>query len=444
MKVNTTYREIVKISYPVMIGALATTILNVTDTAFLGRVGETELGASAVGGVLYFVLAMIGISLGLGSQILIARRTGEGNDEKVGSIFDRSFVWLIILSLILFSFLEFAGPALIRKIVKSNEITEATVTFIRYRAPGLVFVHIATVFRSFYVGIARPAVIGEYSFVMAGVNVVLAYGLIFGNLGLPEMGIAGAGLASSIAELLSLLFIVLYTKLFTDLKRYRLFQFEKENDQHTDRRILSLSSPLILQNLLSMGAWFVFFVFIEKIGTHALAISNVVRAVYMVGMTPVWGFSVAANSMVSNIIGQSRQEEVMPLLNRILVLSLITSAIIVTVFLIFPREMLGIFTSDTALIKDSLGTLHVVNASMLFFTFALVSISALSGTGLTRIALYIEIVAISIYFLYISLVTFAFKGTVEAAWFSEVIYWLCTGLGAYYYIRSHRWRSYII
>ena len=82
------------------------------------------------------------------------------------------------------------------------------------------------------------------------------------------------------------------------------------------KTIMDLSLPLVVQNLLSMGSWFIFFVFIEKIGKHQLAISNIVRGAYMINMTPIWGFSVAANSMISNIIGQSKQDEVFVLLKK--------------------------------------------------------------------------------------------------------------------------------
>ena len=100
MQVGSTNKEIFRIALPVMVGSVAMTILNITDTAFLGRVGETELGASAVGGVFYFAFSMIGISIGTGAQIMIARRSGEKNDDAVGEIFDHSLAILIAVSIL--------------------------------------------------------------------------------------------------------------------------------------------------------------------------------------------------------------------------------------------------------------------------------------------------------------------------------------------------------
>ena len=425
---------------PVIFGAFAMTLVNITDTAFLGRIGETELGASAVGGILYFVFAMIGVSIGTGTQIIISRRKGENNDSSIGQIFDQSIIILFITGLVLFVFLKWIAPPLLPLILNQPELVESTREFLAYRSYGIFFILTATAFRSLFVGIALPKIYGTYSFLMAGINIILGYAMIFGNWGFPKMGIAGAGLASSIAELLSLLFIWGYTFLNKGLKQYKVFKFESFKKELTIK-IFELSSPIIVQNLLSMGAWFLFFVFIEKIGSHELAISNIVRGAYMISMTPFWGFSVAANSMVSNVIGQGKKEEVLGLVQKIIKLTLVVSLLMIVVNLIFPVQILSIFTNDIKLINDSMGCLQIVDIALIFFGFAIVSINAVSGTGATKVALYIEIAAIFIYILYAYLMTFVFKGTVEMVWFSEVLYWLFAGVVCYWYIRSGTWKK---
>ena len=440
MAIGTSYKEIVKMAMPVIFGAFAMTLVNITDTAFLGRIGETELGASAVGGILYFVFAMIGVSIGTGTQIIISRRKGENNDSSIGQIFDQSIIILFITGLVLFVFLKWIAPPLLPLILNQPELVESTREFLAYRSYGIFFILTATAFRSLFVGIALPKIYGTYSFLMAGINIVLGYAMIFGNWGFPKMGIAGAGLASSIAELLSLLFIWGYTFLNKGLKQYKLFKFESFKKELTIK-IFELSSPIIVQNLLSMGAWFLFFVFIEKIGSHELAISNIVRGAYMISMTPFWGFSVAANSMVSNVIGQGKKEEVLGLVQKIIKLTLVVSLLMIVVNLIFPVQILSIFTNDMKLINDSMGCLQIVDIALIFFGFAIVSINAVSGTGATKVALYIEIAAIFIYILYAYLMTFVFKGTVEMVWFSEVLYWLFAGVVCYWYIRSGTWKK---
>jgi putative MATE family efflux protein len=438
MQVNTSYRDIWRMAYPVMLGALAVTVLNVTDTIFLGRIGEVELGASALGGVFYFVLVMIGVALGVGTQIQIARRAGEKNHSAIGEIFDHSFLLLLVLSILQFIILEFFSASIFGLLVDNNEVRKACAAFLKYRALGIFFVMMATAFRSFYVGIASPKVWSYYSFIMAAINMVLAYGFIFGHWGLPRMGIAGAGCASSIAEAAGLVFLFAYSARKNAIKKFMLFRFKSFNRELISKT-MSLSAPLVVQNLISMGAWFIFFIFIEKMGRHALAISNITRSVYMIDMTPMWGFSVAANSMVSNLIGQGRQDEVTGLINRIIKMATVISIGMVLLNIIFPGPLLNLFTSDAALIHDSYGSLLMVCAAMIIFPMAIVCISAVSGTGATRTALYIEIVAILIYMLYLVIVVFKLNLRLEVAWLAETIYWVFTGAVSYLFIRSLQW-----
>lgn len=440
MLVKNTYKDIFKIASPVIIGSIALTILNVTDTAYLGRIGETELGASAIGGVLYFVFAMIGISIGIGTQIIISRRSGENRASAVGEIFDQSIIILLATSVILFFILKVIAPPILHSILGSEELYTATISFLKYRSIGIFFVMIATAFRSFYVGIAKPKIFGYYSFLMAAINIILGYGLIFGRLGLPAMGIAGAGLASSISELIALIYIWSYTFLDKDFSQFALFKFGSFKKSMTVK-IFELSSPIIVQNLLSMGAWFIFFVFIEKIGQHELAISNIVRGAYMISMTPFWGLSVASNSMISNIIGQNKKEDVINLLLKLIKLTIAVSVLMISINLIFERQILSIFTSDQMMINDSITCFRIVDLALIFFAVAIVCISAVSGTGATKVALYIEIAAISIYMIYNYLITFVFKGRFEIVWLSEIIYWFFTAIVCWWYMKSGAWKK---
>lgn len=438
MQVNSTYRDIWRMAYPVIIGAAAVTVLNVTDTVFLGRIGETELGASALGGVFYFVMVMVGVALGTGTQIQIARRAGEKSHAAIGEIFDHSFFLLIGLSIVQFILLAFFSRQLFGVLVGDPEVSEACIQFLKYRSFGIFFVMMATAFRSFYVGIATPKVWGYYSFLMAVVNIILGYALIFGNLGMPEMGIAGAGLASSIAEAIGLVYLVLYSTNKNAIKEFQLFRFKSFNKELITKTV-SLSAPLVVQNLISMGAWFIFFVFIEKMGKHALAISNITRSVYMIDMTPMWGFSVAASSMVGNLIGQGRKGEVILLVNRIIKMATLISIAMVLLNIIFPVQLMSLFTSDKSLASDSYGSLLMICLAMVIFPMAIVCISAVSGTGATRTALYIEIVAILIYLIYLVVVVFKLKLSLEVAWLAETIYWLFTGVVSYLFLRSLKW-----
>src|SRR6185295_735540 len=100
------------------------------------------------------------------------------------------------------------------------------------------------------------------------------------------MGIEGAAIASVAAEAFQLAFLIMYVLIKEGRKKYQLFNFPMP-DKFTLKRISEISMPIGLQYFISMFGWFLFFVFIEKIGDHELAISNIVRSNYMLSMTPI-------------------------------------------------------------------------------------------------------------------------------------------------------------
>ncbi|MBU0488989.1 MAG: MATE family efflux transporter, partial [Bacteroidetes bacterium] len=184
-------KDIWNITYPIILGLVAQNVINVTDTAFLGRVGEAELGASAIGGLFYIALFMLGFGFGIGAQILMARRNGERNFRDIGRIFDQSLYFLFALAVVLWAFIWFLSPGILRDAIASPDVYKKSVEYIDYRIFGIFFAFMNVLFRSFYISITRTLIITMGAAIMAVVNIVLDYVMIFGHAGFPEMGIAG-------------------------------------------------------------------------------------------------------------------------------------------------------------------------------------------------------------------------------------------------------------
>ena len=163
-------------------------------------------------------------------------------------------------------------------------------------------------------------------------------------------------------------------------------------------------------------------------GEHSLAISTVIRNTLIIIMMPVWSYFTAANSMVSNIIGQGRSSEVFALLKKVISFSMLTTLIILAIVLLFPDFIIGISTSNTALIHDSQSSLIVICIASLVFSFSSILLSAVSGTGATKAAMIIEFITIFIYLTYLFIVVIKLNSTIEIAWCAEIIYWLLMGI----------------
>src|SRR5690554_780462 len=221
----------------------------------------------------------------MGSQILIGRRNGEGNYSKIGDIVIQGIIFLLIPALVLIPLLRYATIDLIPGMFESASVAGAVSDYLVWRVFGLIFAFTNVMFRAFYIGIAHTKVLTLNAVVMALVNVLFDYGLIFGNLGMPEMGIAGAAIASVIAEISSTLFFILYTHKRANAHTYGFTSIRFQ--WAVIRKILDISIFMMAQYLLSVGTWMLFFLFIENyMGERSLTITNIVHSFYTIFTIP--------------------------------------------------------------------------------------------------------------------------------------------------------------
>jgi len=443
MVTDISYKGIWKLSNPIILGLLAQNSIQVIDTAFLGRVGEVALGASALAGVFYLALFIIGFGFTTGTQILIGHRNGEKNYRAIGWLFDHAVYFMLLLAILLFFIIEFLSENLLQHIIKSDEILFAANEYLDYRIYGIFFAYINALFRAFYVGITNTRVIIPAAIIMALVNVFLDYSLIFGNFGFPEMGIGGAALASVIAEGVSAFFFIGYTLLKIDRKKYGLFRFIAFR-WNIIQGTLKISVFIMIQYFISMAGWFVFFLLIEKTGEKPMAVSNIARSIYIILMIPIWAFSQAANTLVSNVIGEGHKEKVMKTVYKVTTLSFLFTFFIAVATLIFPGRIISVYTSDQMLAITTAPVLQVITGALVLFAVSMVIFQAVSGTGNTDKALLIELVTIVIYILYIWLVTVVVPSTPEIIWCAEYVYFFFLGGLSFIYLRSGKWKKKIV
>ena len=435
-----TNKEIWRVTYPIFLGLLAQNVINVTDTAFLGRVGEVALGAAAMGGLLYICVYTIAFGFSVGSQILIARRNGEGNYRAVGPIMWQGTAFSFGMAVCLLILMYFSAAPLIRLLITSDSIYGATYEFFTWRIWGFLFAFVNVMFRGLYIGITRTKVLTMNAVVMALVNVVLDYALVFGELGLPKMGVRGAALASVIAEASSLIFFLLYTYYKVDLKKYGLNRFG-QFDLSMVLRILRISCFTMVQYFLAMAIWFVFFMALERLGQRQLAVANIVRSVYVVLLIPVQALSTTANTLVSNLIGAGGSSGVVTLLHKISWMSFLIMVVCVGLCVAFPGSILSVYTNEEALLVESVSALYVVCGAMLIASLANVYFNGISGTGNTQAALVLEIFVQVFYALYIIVVGMVIQAPVDVCFTTEVIYYVLMLGSSLIYLKKAKWQN---
>ena len=434
------YRNIWKVAYPILISLVMEQMIGLTDTAFLGRVGEVELGASAIAIIYYMVLFMIGFGFSLGAQIIIGRRNGEGNFRETGKIFWNGLYFVLGLSGVLILLSEIFSPWMMKSMVSSGDIYDAALSYVRWRLPGMTFAFCTAMFRAFYVGTTQTKTLTFNSIAMVTANMLFNYILIFGKLGCPALGITGAAIGSSLAELVSLIFFVLYTYLRCDRKKYGLDKTSRFELTEL-KGMMPVCTWSMIQHTISISTWLIFFLYIEHLGERALAVSNIARSVSGLLWVVLQSFSSTCSTLVSNIIGEGHQNKVMSLIRRIMKLSYGVISVMIIVFCLFPEIIARIYTDIPEVIHASVPTLVIMCSSYILAVGGQIFFLAVSGTGSTKTAFRLELIALATYMIYCTLIIGWLKMDVAICWSAEHVYSGVLLLCSWWYMRSGRWKN---
>ena len=418
-------------------------MIGLTDTAFLGRVGEIELGASAIAIVYYMVLFMIGFGFSIGAQIIIGRRNGEGKFRETGKIFWNGLYFVLGLSGIIILLSESCTPWMMKFMVSSPAVYDAAVSYVRWRLPGIIFAFITAMFRAFYIGTTQTKTLTLNSVVMVLSNVIFNYILIFGKCGLPALSITGAAIGSSLAELVSLIFFVIYTRARCNLHKYGL-EKPARFELSEFKSMMPVCSWTMIQHTISISTWLIFFLYIEHLGERALAVSNIVRGVSGLIWVVLQAFSSTCSTLVSNIIGEGHQDKVMSLVKRILKLSYGTVGVIIILIFLFPEIVARIYTDIPDLVTAAVPAMLVMVSSYLIATGGQVFFLTVSGTGSTKTAFWLEMTALVAYMIYCTVIIGILKLDVAVCWTAEHVYSGMLFISGWWYLRSGRWKNKII
>lgn len=440
MKTVYSNKDIWKIAYPCLISLVMEQLIGMTDTAFLGRVGEVELGASAIAGVYYLAIFMVGFGFSIGAQIIIARRNGERNYKDIGNVFYHGIYFLFALAVVMFFASHWLSPLLLKKVVSSEHIYEAAISYIDWRVYGFFFSFAAAMFRAFYIGTTQTKTLTLNSIIMVLSNVLFNYVLIFGKFGFPALGIAGAAIGSSLAELVSLIFFIVYTSRKIDCSKYGINRFVHFKGRVL-QNIFKISLWTMIQNFFSLSTWFLFFLFVEHLGERSLAITNVIRSLSGFPFMIMMAFASTCGSLVSNLIGAGKHDYVHVTIWQHIRLAYVFVLSLVLVYALFPQFIISIFTDIPEIIVDGVLSLWVLCTIYLISVPANIYFQSVSGTGNTQKAFLLEMVTLVIYVAYSYFIIVYLKLDVAYCWTNEHVYALFILLFSYYYMRNGNWRD---
>lgn len=431
-------KDIIKLALPISLSIAIPQFSFLTNTAFLGRLGERELGINGIVGIYYMIISMIGYGLSIGVQIQMARRAGEKDKEKLSQTFVNGLMLSFFFSLALMLLSLWFAPIIFSISLHDSTNITVSISYLFIRIWGLPFLMLTQIINSFFISIQKSRFLIYGSLTTTLATILFDYMLIFGHYGFPQLGLKGSAIASCIGEITGLLTMAI---LFYYHQFYRTYPVQRflQMDLQLSKRSLKVASPLIVQFLFSIGGWQVFFFFVEHLGNKELAASQILRSIFGIAGIGTWALASTCNTMVSHAMGEGHPEKVIPIVKRINKVSLLYAFILCVVLLTFSREFLSLYRNDDALITLAQPSLRVIVVAMLIMSLATVTFNGVVGTGKTFINLAIEITCVSSYLIYCYIVIQRMRLPLQWAWASEFVYWTALLLTSSLYLRSKRW-----
>jgi len=436
-------REVAALAAPMVLTQLSQTLMHMTDSAFVGQLGAAELGGLGFAGIWGWTVFCIFSGCASGVQTFVAQAHGSGRETECGAWAWRG-LWAVVLpaTLVYAVFGIFADPFL-GALGASDEVHRHAVAYQHVRPIGIPALAAWMVLAAFFRGLGDTRTPLVTTIVANVVNVVLDYGLVFGRLGLPALGVPGAALGTSIAEWLEagMLFVVLLRR----TTRARFATAPRGFERKEVVRFLRTSAPIGGQWFLDMSAFAIFTTVIARMGTAAIAANQAMISLLSLSFMQAYGISLATSTLVGRYKGADRLEDAERSLGSALRLGGGLAIAVAALFVLAPETLLGIYTRDAEVLALGRPLLALGAAFQLFDVLGIVVSGALRGAGDTRWPFVAQttgawLVRLPLVWLFALGLGYGVIG----AWCAEFVFVAGLGFAFLWRFRSGAWRGVVI
>jgi putative MATE family efflux protein len=368
-----------RLALPIMLGMLSQSVLNLIDAALVGSLGDVALAGVGVGGYAMFMMTALVFGLSSGVQAQTAQRTGAQCATPAQPL-NAGLVIALGIGLPLTLLAWWQAPLIIRLITQTADVHGIAVDYFRWRVVSLIAIAMTLCFRGYWNGRQYTSL---YLRIIVGVhllNVLASIGLIFGYVGLPQMGASGAGAGTTFS-----LFTGLLAWLVVSVNGACRQGFLQRLPSLQDiRQTLALAFPHSLQQLWFAAGYAVLIWMLSQMDTASVAVGHVLINLSLLLILPGVGLGVAAMSLVGEALGREARQEAHRWGWDALGVAWLLLALLALPMLLFPSALLGLFFHQEALIALGRLPLQLTGAMIVLDAAALVLAQALMGAGAQR------------------------------------------------------------
>jgi MATE family multidrug resistance protein len=393
----TEVRRTLTLAFPIIVGHLSQMLMGITDSVMIGRIGAVELAASAFANVLFTVSFITGIGILMSVSVLVARAHGAKQSRDCAEYL-RHGIWLGVGLALAGMAMMFGAALRLDHFGQPAEVVAAVEPYLQLIAFSLVPTLLFQVFRQFSEAVGHPW--GPMAILLGGValNVVLNWVLIYGNLGAPALGLAGAGWATLIARITAATVLWLWLRQRSEVRAEWPARnanprwFAPISRSHL-RAMFGIGIPAAGQLLFEAGAFAAAALMMGWIGTIALAAHQIaLNCAACVFMVPL-GLSIATSVRIGRAVGENNAAALRPIGFGSLATGVCFAVVFTVIFALAGKFIVAGFTHDTAVVALAARLLIVAAIFQVFDGGQAIAAGALRGMADVKIPTVITFTA---------------------------------------------------
>ncbi|WP_394198301.1 MATE family efflux transporter [Litoreibacter albidus] len=375
-------RAVLVLGLPLVGSHLAQFAVQMVDTIMLGWYDTTALAASVLATSFFFVVFIMGAGFSFAVMPMVAEAAASDNSTRIRRV-TRMGLWLSVLYALLFLPLMVWSDPLLRSLGQDPELSALAQEYLRIAGFGLFPALLVMVIKSYLAALERTGVVLWVTIMAVFLNVLVNYALIFGNLGMPELGLRGAAIASVISQAVTLGVLSLYVVRGPATREHVLFQRIWRPDPEAFREVFRLGWPIGLTNLAESGMFSASALIIGLIGTLPLAAHGIALQITAATFMIHVGLSQAATVRAGRAMGRKDWSGLAVGAQAVVLLSFGAVVLATIAFLAVPDLLMTGFLDPESADRDAV---LAIGASLLAVAalFQLVDAGQVMALGLLR------------------------------------------------------------
>jgi MATE family multidrug resistance protein len=441
------YREVLRISLPLVVSMSSTMIMEFTDRVFLANYSLDAIAAALPAGITSFLFISFFLGTAQYVNVFVAQYTGSGSLKRVGAVLWQG-IYFSILSAVAMASLYFLAEPLFRLGGHSPEVQALEVIYFRILCLGSGILIFGTSLSCFFSGRGRTRPVMIINMIGTLFNIPLDYALINGIWIFPEWGIRGAAIATVMSW--SLMTFIFALMVFTR-KNERVFKVRSQRAFEADLfgRLMRYGMPSAIQFCMDIFAFTFFILMVGRIGKLELAVTNIVLSVNSLAFMPMMGFSLGTSTLVGQALGRNRVDQALAATRATIHIVLFYIFWLLLLFLFVPGPLLELFRPNHmspegyAVIREAgVILLRFVSVYIFFDALYMVCIGVLKGAGDTRFIMWsIGLLSMAVMILPIFIGVELFGAGLYYAWSCATCFIFCLFAASFRRYRQGRWKA---